>query len=242
MSIYLKKGIAYSAFVFGSGSLLLFTSFLYKGSFSLLDFRLGQPQLLWMDAGLCLLFFIQHSAMLRKSLRGYAQKFIPAPYFSAFYAITSGIALFILLIFWQKSSILLMSAGGYHRLFFRLLFLISIIGFIWATRALTVFDPFGMKMIFLHMKNRQPKSMPLTIQGPYKLVRHPLYLFSLLMIWSSPDLSADRLLFNLLWTIWIIIGTLLEERDLVHEFGVEYQKYQKEIPMLIPLKIFSQHV
>jgi hypothetical protein len=35
------------------------------------------------------------------------------------------------------------------------------------------------------------------------------------MIWSSPDISADRLLFNLLWTVWIFVGTLLEEMDLI---------------------------
>jgi protein-S-isoprenylcysteine O-methyltransferase Ste14 len=57
------------------------------------------------------------------------------------------------------------------------------------------------------------------------------------MIWSCPDLTADRLLFNLLWTAWIVVGTLLEERDLVAQFGEEYRVYQTEAPMLIPSSI-----
>ncbi|MCK7479628.1 MAG: hypothetical protein M0C28_21625 [Candidatus Moduliflexus flocculans] len=55
----------------------------------------------------------------------------------------------------------------------------------------------------------------MTITGPYRLVRHPLYLLSIVMIWSCPDLTTDRLLFNLLWTGWIVVGAYLEERDLV---------------------------
>jgi protein-S-isoprenylcysteine O-methyltransferase Ste14 len=39
---------------------------------------------------------------------------------------------------------------------------------------------------------------------------------------------------NTLLTIYIIIGTILEERKLVLEFGEAYVKYQKEVPMLIP--------
>ena len=69
------------------------------------------------------------------------------------------------------------------------------------------------------------------------MVRHPLYLFSILMIWSCPDLTTDRLLFNFLWTVWIVIGAFLEERDLVTEFGDLYLEYRKRVPMFIPCRI-----
>jgi len=80
----------------------------------------------------------------------------------------------------------------------------------------------------------------LAIRGPYRFMRHPLYFFSLLMIWSCPDVGADRLLFNGLWTLWIIIGTILEERDLVREFGASYRQYQRTTPMLIPWKFVGR--
>jgi protein-S-isoprenylcysteine O-methyltransferase Ste14 len=79
--------------------------------------------------------------------------------------------------------------------------------------------------------------MPLTVSGAYKWVRHPLYFFSLIMIWSCPVLTVDRLLFNLMWTTWIITGTVLEERDLVREFGDQFREYQAKVPMIIPYKI-----
>jgi len=44
--------------------------------------------------------------------------------------------------------------------------------------------------------------------------RRSWYFFSLLMTWSSPDISADRLLFNVLWSAWIVAGAMLEEKDM----------------------------
>jgi protein-S-isoprenylcysteine O-methyltransferase Ste14 len=46
----------------------------------------------------------------------------------------------------------------------------------------------------------------------------------------------DRLLFNILWSAWIYIGTVLEERDLVEQFGDAYREYQKKVSMLFPLQ------
>ena len=60
------------------------------------------------------------------------------------------------------------------------------------------------------------------------------------MMWAQPVISADRLLFIGLWTVWILIGTILEEKDLVREIGDEYRQYQKKVPMLIPYRIFGQ--
>ncbi len=54
------------------------------------------------------------------------------------------------------------------------------------------------------------------------------------MLWSCPDLTADRLLFNVLWTVWICVRAVLEEADLVADFGEKYIDYQSKVPMWIP--------
>ena len=73
--------------------------------------------------------------------------------------------------------------------------------------------------------------------GAYRWVRHPLYLAFLMLIWSYPTLTPDRLLLNVLWTAWVVVGTMWEERDLVAEFGDTYRYYQRRVPMLIPWRI-----
>lgn len=78
------------------------------------------------------------------------------------------------------------------------------------------------------------RSPTFVIRGPYLWVRHPLYFFVLILVWSFPDISLDRLLFNVLWTLWIVFGTHLEEKDLLAKFGEPYRQYQKAVPMLFP--------
>lgn len=241
MNIYQAKIIAYSGLFLGGGSLFLFMIFLYVGSFSFLELGLKNTRLLLVDAGLCLVFFIQHSMMIRKLFRSHVFQTIPPLFYGAVYAIASGVALLVMLLFWQESPFMVISTTGAFWWFFRFIFLVAIAGFLWATRSLGDFDPFGVKNIFYHTNNKQPKTLGLTIRGPYKYVRHPFYFFSMLMIWSCPNVSMDRLMFNLLWTGWIIIGTLLEERDLVREFGEEYRNYKATVPTLIPYKIFNKH-
>jgi protein-S-isoprenylcysteine O-methyltransferase Ste14 len=65
-------------------------------------------------------------------------------------------------------------------------------------------------------------------------VRHPLYFSILLLFWCYPDLTLDRLLFDILWTAWICVGTMWEETDLTNEFGDAYRQYRRTVPMLIP--------
>lgn len=70
--------------------------------------------------------------------------------------------------------------------------------------------------------------------GPYALVRHPLYLFSLLVIWFPPVLTVNVLVFNLLATFYFWLGSLHEERRLLAEFGDVYRRYQRTVPPFLP--------
>jgi protein-S-isoprenylcysteine O-methyltransferase Ste14 len=219
----------------GGMSLLVFAIFLFVGSLNLLDMHLDESEVLWFDAGLSLLFFIQHSGMIRKPFHRWLARFIPEEYTAAIYAIASGIVLLLVILLWQKSTQTIIAPSGVFRWSFRAIFLFSLLGFYWGIKALRFFDPLGLRPILNRLRGRNPTPMPFTVAGAYRWVRHPLYLVMILMIWSCPDLTRDRLLFDLLWTVWIVIGSYLEEIDLIAEFGGAYREYQKRVPMLIPL-------
>ncbi len=221
--------------ILGAASLLVFVIFLFVGSLNLLDMHLDENRVLWLDAGLSLLFFIQHSGMIRKPFRRWLARFLSEEYTGAIYAIASGIVLLLVILLWQTSAQTVITASGLLRWSLRAVFFLSLLGFYWGVKALRFFDPFGLRPIFNRLRGRNPKPMPITVAGPYRWVRHPLYLLMILMIWSCPDLPRDRLLFNLLWTVWIVIGSHFEEIDLIVEFGDAYREYQKRVPMLVPL-------
>jgi protein-S-isoprenylcysteine O-methyltransferase Ste14 len=71
--------------------------------------------------------------------------------------------------------------------------------------------------------------------GILKVTRHPWYLGVFLLIWAG-DISLQELVINTVLSLYLVIGTFLEERKLVLEFGDKYKEYQRQVSMFIPLK------
>ena len=227
----------FSAYLFGAVSLSLLGLFLFFGPFNLVVLDASLPVALGLDATLCLLFFIQHSGMIRRSFQAWLGRFIADHLHGAVFTVTSGVFILALLILWQSTGPALISADGIVRLLLRGCFAAGILGFVWGVRALGSFDAFGIRPIKAHLRGKKLRLQPLAIRGPYKWVRHPLYSFVLLILWCHPDLTPDRLVLNATWTAWVFLGTVLEERDLVSVFGDPYREYQNTVPMLIPWRI-----
>jgi protein-S-isoprenylcysteine O-methyltransferase Ste14 len=87
----------------------------------------------------------------------------------------------------------------------------------------------GIRQLFEEEKPGQ-----LVTRGLYKLVRHPLYTFSLLFIWASPNMSQNSLVFYLGVTLYVFIGAYFEERKLLRDFGEAYADYKRRTSFLIP--------
>ncbi|NLH50274.1 MAG: isoprenylcysteine carboxylmethyltransferase family protein [Myxococcales bacterium] len=233
----MKNLVAYVLIAFailvGGGSIVLLLHFPGIGpAFT----SLSSAERLSLDAFLCLLFFVQHSGMIRRKFKRWASSFIPAYFYPSVYAIASGVALALLVVFWQRTDETLFTLTGPVRWLPTGLSLLAAAGFFWGAWSLGKggFDPLGLSPLraHLHGKTNQPEG--LAIQGPYRLVRHPLYFFVLIAFWSVPALTTDMLLSNVLFTAWIVVATRWEERDLVAQFGAAYRRYQEDVPMLLP--------
>jgi len=74
----------------------------------------------------------------------------------------------------------------------------------------------------------------LVTDGFYCHIRNPLFFFSAIFLWLSPLMTENLLAFNILATIYFYLGARHEERSLKEEFGEEYEKYQKAVPMFLP--------
>ncbi|HMK34248.1 MAG TPA: isoprenylcysteine carboxylmethyltransferase family protein [Desulfomonilaceae bacterium] len=224
--------------VLGWGSLALMLVFLFNGGLELVNLGMGETDALVLNACLSMAFFLQHSCMIRRSLQQRMARYMDERYQGVSYTLSSSVVLLVLVIFWQQSGYTVASAEGVFRWLLRGVFACSLIGFFWGTRAVSPLDLFGIRRLRRRLLDLPQKPDRFRVRGPYRWVRHPLYFFCLLMIWSCPDVSVDRFMFNCLWSAWIIMATVLEERDLVHAFGEDYRRYRKEVPMLIPRTIF----
>ncbi len=222
------------AAIIGIASFISFLLFLYAGSLNWMSLDLSEAGVLVFNALLCLAFFLQHSGMVRRPFRRRLSDLVPSHFQGATYTVASGLVLLVFVALWQSSDTILLEAHGLFSGIMRTLFFLSILGMCWGMWALRSIDMFGLDPILKHVRDKPTSSSPFTIRGPYRWVRHPLYLFMIVLFWSCPILTTDRLLFNVLWTIWVVVGTTLEERDLVDDFGDAYRHYQSNVPMLIP--------
>ncbi len=77
--------------------------------------------------------------------------------------------------------------------------------------------------------------------GVLGLVRHPWYTAVVLLMWAG-DVDVAALVGNSVLTVYIVVGTLLEERKLVREFGDAYRSYQERVSMFVPLKWIRRRI
>lgn len=79
-----------------------------------------------------------------------------------------------------------------------------------------------------------PSVVRLETGGMYRFVRHPIYSGAILFLWASPQLTWNSLALKIAFTLYFIIGGMVEEKKLVAEFGDAYRAYRLRTPMLIP--------
>ncbi len=83
--------------------------------------------------------------------------------------------------------------------------------------------------------NAMTESGEFDSSGVLGVVRHPWYVAVFILLWAS-NLNLTGIIINLILSAYLVIGTFLEERKLVLEFGDKYKVYQRQVSMFIPLK------
>ena len=96
------------------------------------------------------------------------------------------------------------------------------------------FELFGLHHVASNLAGREMPAPVIRTPFFYRFVRHPIYLGFIIAFWAAPVMSAGHLLFAAVTTAYILVGTKLEERDLIDMFGDQYRRYRARVSILFP--------
>jgi protein-S-isoprenylcysteine O-methyltransferase Ste14 len=187
------------------------------------------------NAALLALFAVQHSVMARRWFKERWTRIVPPPVERSTYVLFSSLAL--LLLFWQwrpLGGVVWSVSDPIGRMV-----LFSLFAFGWtlvlvSTFLINHFDLFGLRQVWLYLRGRPYTKLQFGMPGPYRLVRHPLYVGWFFAFWMTPTMTYAHLLFAIATTAYILIAIQFEERDLLAEHGESYEEYRRKVPMLMP--------
>jgi len=237
------KRIAF--FVYGSISYLIFLgTFLYAvgfiGNFGVpttLD-GVGSGSLgvaLALDVALLGVFAVQHSIMARKWFKEWWTRLIPKPLERSTYVLFSSLALILMFWAWRPLGGEVWSVEDpFGRVLLHGMFAFGWGLVLFSTFLINHFDLFGLRQVWLYLLGRPYTTLRFGTPGPYRLVRHPLYVGWFFAFWMTPTMTFAHLLFSIATTAYILLAIQFEERDLVREHGEAYESYRRSVPMLIP--------
>jgi len=125
---------------------------------------------------------------------------------------------------WQWNGVLFWLANG--------LALAAIAGFFWTLRYYSSEEFLGLSQARrgeTHVKDQEHFS----ISPLHRYVRHPWYSLGLVILWTR-DMDVMFLASACIITLYLVIGSRLEERKLISYHGDVYREYCKQVPGLIP--------
>jgi methanethiol S-methyltransferase len=234
-----------AAFLYGLFCYVVFlVTFLYAcgfvGNFGIPRSIDSVPVMAWhhallVDAALLGIFGVQHSVMARQGFKTWWTQFIPQPVERSTYVLFSSLCLIALFYLWQPIGGTVWTVS--NPIGVAILYTLFALGWLLVpatTLLINHFDLFGLRQVWLYLRNQEYIQLKFATPGLYRYVRHPLYVGWLLAFWSIPTMTVTHLAFAVITTAYILIAIQFEERDLVDIHGSAYADYRRQVPMLVP--------
>jgi protein-S-isoprenylcysteine O-methyltransferase Ste14 len=196
------------------------------------------PEALAIDVGCLALFFTHHSVMARARAKLAIARFVPPAVERSTYVLVATLAIVLLMSLWRPLPQIVWQAGGAVRMVTLVVFWLGVLVTLAGSHMLDGLELFGVRQVLAHFRGRTLSGTPFRTPGLYRLVRHPMMSGMLMSFWAAPTMTQGRLLLAAAMTGYIFAAVKwLEERDLRKAFGAEYERYQREVPMLLPVRM-----
>ena len=232
------------AYLLGVGSLVLFILFannhigvvLPQYASLGIDHANGAPfsNPLLVNLSLIALFGFQHSVMARPGFKKILNQMIPAGLERSSYVLMTAVVTLLLVQHWQPMAGSVWAVENHAgRLALTSLYYVGWMITFLATYLINHFHLFGLQQSF-HPNDPDAGAKTFVTPFFYKLVRHPIQSGIFIAMLATPDMTMGRAVLASGMIVYIFIGLMFEERDLIAEFGDTYRDYKKRVPALLP--------
>ena len=188
------------------------------------------------DLLLVLGFCVPHSVMARSSFKRTWTRVVPPEVERSTYVLVASALLAALMGLWQPIGPSLYRVDGLPRVALLALQALGWFLVVWPTFLVDHAQLFGLRTPARSSRAAADVSSVLVERGVYRYVRHPLMTGFLVVFWTSWHMSGGRLLLALALTGYVVVGTALEERDLLTVHGAAYAEYRSRVPAFVPVR------
>ena len=183
------------------------------------------------DALLAATFAVPHSLFLVPAVRRrVVGAGLASPLYGCFYCVVTCTALLTTILAWRPTGIVVFRwpppwdgviSAGFLASWAALLWSLHLTGLGWQT---------GLTPWWHWMWGRPAPKRAFVERGAYRVLRHPVYLSFLGLVWFVPVVTLDRVVLMTVWSIYILLGSVLKDRRLAAFLGPAYLEYQSRVP------------
>jgi protein-S-isoprenylcysteine O-methyltransferase Ste14 len=230
---------------FGAAAHLLFVAtlpllflLLYRGGGDLLGIEPpawgvagpGLPGGLLLDLVLLGQFGMLHSLFLLPGVRRQLERWAPSELYGSLFTTVSCLALLATALLWQPLPGEVYSTRGLPAWLLLGAFLGSWCLLIYSMSLTGLGFQTGFTPWLCYTRRQPAPPRRFVTTGLYRILRHPIYLSFLGLIWFTPRLTTDRLLLACVWTGYVYLGSTLKDSRLLLYLGEPYREYMARVP------------
>ena len=173
------------------------------------------------DGALFSAFALHHSVLARSSARSLVERVVAADLARTVYVCVASLLLAGMCLLWRPVGGLVYHASGLTAAVLGIVQISGGVIAVLAVRRISVRELSG-------LSGPRPTD-ELQHGGPYGLVRHPLYLGWVLLLFGTATMTGDRLVFATISTAYLLLAMPFEEAGLLAQFGERYLEYRREV-------------
>ena len=185
---------------------------------------IGIARAMVIDVVLFVAFATHHSLLARARAKRWVTRIVPARAERTLYVWVASVLTIAMCALWQPLPGWYYETDGWSRALLWALQAAGLLLVVAAARAIDVWDLAGIRQVSAHANGSAIRAV-----GPFRDLRHPIYLGWMMLVFAAPAMNANRLLFAAVSSAYLILAIPWEEKSLVAVHGDRYRDYQRMV-------------